>query len=118
MKTTLKILKVLALMLALMLPGAGTVHAASITVTTTVDELNADGDCSLREAISAATTDTAVDACVAGSGADTITVPAGTYNLTMGDLDLIDVTINGTGAGSTIIKQIGRASCRERVKIS
>jgi len=105
MKTTLKILKVLALMLALMLPGAGTVHAASITVTTAVDELNADGDCSLREAIQAATTDTAVDACVAGSGADTITVPAGTYNLTIGDLDLIDVTINGTGAGSTIIKQ-------------
>jgi CSLREA domain-containing protein len=105
MKTTIKILVVLTLMLTLMLPGVGTVHAASITVTTTVDELNADGDCSLREAIQAATTDTAVDACVAGSGADTITVPAGTYNLTIGDLDLIDVTINGTGAGSTIIKQ-------------
>jgi CSLREA domain-containing protein len=104
MKTTLKILIILTLMLAL-LPGAGAVHAASITVTTAVDELNADGDCSLREAIQAATTDTAVDACVAGSGADTITVPAGTYNLTIGDLDLINVTINGTGASSTIIKQ-------------
>ena len=105
MKTMLKILRVLTLMLALLLPGAGTVHAASITVTTTADELTANGNCSLREAIQAASTDTAVDACSAGSGADTIIVPAGTYNLTMGDLDLINVTINGTGAGSTIIKQ-------------
>src|SRR5574341_2072757 len=105
MKTTIKILVALTLMLALMLPGARTVHAANITVTTTVDELNVNGNCSLREAIQAANTDTAVDACSAGSGADTITVPAGTYNLSMGDLDVQDVTINGTGAGSTIINQ-------------
>jgi CSLREA domain-containing protein len=104
MKTTIKILVILTLMLAL-LPGAGTVHAASITVTTTADELNANGNCSLREAIQAANTDTAVDACPAGTGADTITVPAGTYNLSLGDLNAVDVTINGTGAGSTIIKQ-------------
>jgi CSLREA domain-containing protein len=56
-----------------------TVTAAAITVNTTDDELNADGDCSLREAIVAANTDTAVDACPAGSGADTINLPAGTY---------------------------------------
>ena len=105
MKTTIKILRILILMLALMLPQAGTVHAANLTVTTTDDELNADGDCSLREAVQAASTDTAVDACSAGSGADIITVPAGTYNLSIGDLDLINVTVNGTGAGSTIIKQ-------------
>jgi len=37
MKTTLKILRVLALMLALMLPQAGTVHAANLTVTKTTD---------------------------------------------------------------------------------
>ena len=40
--------------------------APSTTVSTTNDELNADGDCSLREAIQAANTDTGVDACPAG----------------------------------------------------
>jgi len=62
-------------------PAAG--YAAEIAVTTTADELNADGDCSLREAIQAANTDTAVDACPAGSGADTIVVPAGTYAISI-----------------------------------
>jgi CSLREA domain-containing protein len=84
----------------------------TITVNTTADELNDNGNCSLREAIQAANTDTAVDNCPAGSGADTITLPAGTYTLTIsgagednnakGDLDITDdLTING--AGSTII---------------
>ncbi len=89
-------------------------HAATITVTTAADELNNDGDCSLREAIQAANTDTAVDACPAGSGDDIITLPAGTYTLTLsgvgedgnttGDLDITDnLTINGAGAASTVI---------------
>src|SRR3989304_3670300 len=47
-------------------------HAASIVVNTTDDELNGDGDCSLREAITAANTNAAVDACIPGMGADTI----------------------------------------------
>lgn len=96
MKTTIKILRVLTLMLALMLPGARTVHAANLTVTKTADTNDGvcDADCSLREAINTA------------APGDTITVPAGTYNLSLGDLDvLVSVTINGTGAGSTIIKQ-------------
>jgi CSLREA domain-containing protein len=82
------------------------VYAANIAVTTTNDELNGDADCSLREAIQAANTDGAVGGCPAGSGADTITVPAGTYRLTLvgakedgnatGDLDVLaDVTIRG-----------------------
>lgn len=90
------------------------VRAASLTVTTTADELNNDGDCSLREAIQAANTDTAVDGCAAGSGADTITLPPGTYVLTItgsgedanqtGDLDITDaLTIVGAGPGQTII---------------
>ena len=56
------------------------VEAATIAVTTTVDELNADGDCSLREAVRAANTNLAVDACTAGQNdqTDTITLPAGT----------------------------------------
>ncbi len=81
--------------------------AAIITVTTTVDELNSDGDCSLREAIQAANTDSAVDACPAGSGADTIELASdSTYNLGIGgpgedanatgDLDITeDLTILG-----------------------
>ena len=42
---------------------------ATIPVNTLTDELNSDGDCSLREAIRAANLDQAVDACPAGSGA-------------------------------------------------
>ena len=93
---------------------------ASIVVNTTADELNTDGDCSLREAIMAANTNAAVDACAGGSGADTISLPAGTYlisitganenvNLT-GDFDVTDtagLTISGAGAGSTIIDANG-----------
>ena len=90
-------------------------YAATISVNTTDDELNSDGNCSLREAIQAANTDSAVDACPSGSGADTITLPAGFYTLTIpgaaeqdnatGDLDITDdLTINGEGAGTTIIQ--------------
>lgn len=88
--------------------------ATTITVTTTNDEANSDGDCSLREAILSANFDNVVDACPAGNGADTIILPAGTYVLTMavtgddvgfsGDLDIIDdLTIQGDAADSTII---------------
>ncbi len=55
----------------------------AITVTTLADELNSDGDCALREAIQAANTNTAVDACPAGDVlTDTITFSvAGTITL-------------------------------------
>src|SRR3990172_1843247 len=92
------------------------VAATTITVNTTADELNVDGDCSLREAIQAANTNSAFDACAVGSGTDTITVPAGTYTLSLGgssedangtgDLDILgDVSISGPGAASTIVHQ-------------
>jgi CSLREA domain-containing protein len=108
---------VLALLLAVALgvQPVPVAHAATITVNTTDDELNNDGDCSLREAIQAANTDTAVSGCAAGNGADTITLPAGFYTLTIagagenanatGDLDITDdLTINGDGEGITIIQ--------------
>ena len=88
----------------------------TINVTTTADELDAgtSGTCSLREAIQAANTDTPVGGCPAGDGADTIVVPAGTYNLTLvgegeddnqtGDLDIHeDLTIQGATSSTTII---------------
>ena len=63
----------------------------------------------------AANTDLPFNGCPAGDGWDTISLPAGTYNLTLdapsedanasGDLDIItrSVTIRGAGAATTII---------------
>ncbi len=83
-------------------------HAATFVVTKTADTNDGacDADCSLREAIIAAN---------ASAGDDTITVPAGTFTLTIagtgedaaatGDLDITsNITINGAGASSTIIE--------------
>jgi CSLREA domain-containing protein len=88
--------------------------AADIVVNTTDDELNADGDCSLREAIQAANTDQAVDACPAGGGSDTLSVPAGTYELALvgadenanatGDLDILDdLKLIGAGIKGSLL---------------
>ncbi len=85
----------------------------NIMVTTAADELNTDGDCSLREAIQAINNGSAVDGCVAQSYT-TVELPAGTYTLSIGgtgedanatgDLDITaNLTINGAGAGSTVI---------------
>ena len=92
-------------------------RAATIDVTTTSDEIKL-GDCSLREAIIAANTDTATTGCPAGSGSDVINIPAGTYTLYMGgtdedaaatgDLDITgDVTLTGAGETTTIINGNG-----------
>src|SRR5439155_24090265 len=112
-----------ALLLLLVLSQAA--QATTIAVNGTADVIANDGVCTLREAITAANTDTASGAtpgeCPAGSGADTINVPDnvpnGIYTLTIanvggvpedgnasGDLDITsDVTINGAG-GTTIIQ--------------
>jgi CSLREA domain-containing protein len=85
-----------------------------ITVNTFKDEMAVDGNCSLREAIRAANLDTQVDACPAGSGADTVYLPAGVYTLKItgagednglkGDLDIFsDLTVTGSGEGATIV---------------
>ena len=80
--------------------------AATFTVTKTADTADGacDADCSLREAVNAA---------AANPGADTVSVPAGTYVLTIpgldnaglvGDLDLTgDIEIVGAGADVTTI---------------
>ncbi len=110
--TTISVpLTVIALLLlssAVLIPPA---RAAGFTVTKTTDtnDGTCNVDCSLREAIGAAN---------ATAGADTITLPAGVYQLTIanaggvnednnatGDLDIKDsLTIQGDGAGTTIIE--------------
>ena len=73
-------------------PSAGT----TITVNTTADDIATDGNCSLREALQAANTDTAVDACPAGNGDDTIVLSGATYTLIHGALEVSSaVTIRG-----------------------
>jgi len=87
----------------------------TIEVSTTVDDVVVNGNCTLREAIIAANTDAAVDACPAGSGADTIVLPAGAYLLSLagpgedasrsGDLDIAGhVTIRGAGSNATLVQ--------------
>jgi CSLREA domain-containing protein len=91
----------------LLLSASSWAHAATFVVTKTADtnDGTCDSDCSLREAIIAAN---------ANPGADVITLPAGTYTLTIpgagedggatGDLDILgDLTINGAGASTTIV---------------
>lgn len=94
----------------------------TITVTEMIDEFNElsnnSGDCSVREAIVAANEDRAIGGCPAGSGADTIIVPVGTYTLAIDgvegrgiadDLNITeDVTLRGAGIGKTIIDGDGR----------
>jgi CSLREA domain-containing protein len=108
-------------MLAVLAPTRPVHAATTIMVTTTVDELANNGKCSLREAIQAANRDIRVDACAAGSGADTIILPAGTYRLSVegwfedagltGDLDITaSLTLKGAGASSTTIDGGGRVA--------
>src|SRR3989304_6029497 len=101
------------------LGGANLAQADIFTVTKTADDNGAcvGGDCSLREAIIAAN---------AHPGADIITLPAGTYALTLsgsgedasatGDLDITDdLTINGGCANKTIIDAEGAMGLGDRV---
>jgi CSLREA domain-containing protein len=94
--------------------GAAPSSATTIPVTTETDDVAVNGTCSLREATQAANGDTAVDACPAGAGGDTIDVPPGFYLLAIrgqgedasarGDLDLIgDVTVRGAAPATTVI---------------
>ena len=77
-----------------------------IVVNTAEDEMNTDGDCSLREAVEAANTNAAVDGCSAGDeDGDTITF-AGAYTiaLTMGELLLTDdVQIDASDVGEVTV---------------
>ena len=77
-------------------------HASSIiTVNTTESSATVDGNCDIREALQAADSDTPVDACPAGSGADTIAfnIPgAGLHTIVLnsGLVTAFPVAIDGT----------------------
>jgi CSLREA domain-containing protein len=97
---------------------AHALQQVTITVDTTVDDTTVNGNCTLREAIEAANLDSAVDACPAGNGKDTILLPAGVYSLTLsgsgedsnisGDLDIrSDLRIVGEGIGASSVSANG-----------
>ncbi len=71
------------LSLGLALSWAGAAEARVVAVNSTADNLTAgDGRCTVREALRAVLTRSAVDSCPAGDGnTDTITLPAGTITL-------------------------------------
>ena len=90
----------LAVLLGGLALGAPGVRAASFTVTRTDDTergVCAPGDCSLREAIEAAN--------ALAPETSTITLPAGTYGLTIAQrLSMsADITITGAGSAATIV---------------
>ena len=106
---------ILAILLAFLLGvqsfGVPSADAATLTVNDTSGVIATDGNCTLREAIIAANTDAVVDACPAGSGADTIELGVGlTYILIEVDnstdeangLPSISSQITINGNGSTI----------------
>jgi len=108
-------------------PSPSRVSAATvINVTTTDDELNSDGDCSLREAVRASITNSAVSGCPAGSSTDTdeIVLPAGVYTLTIagptendsetGDLDLYG-KMRLVGAGRDLTTVQGGSGWNDRI---
>ena len=96
-----------------------TVTPGNLVVTTTDDELSSDGDCSLREALEAANTDTVVDACGSGSGNDIITfdLPAGSTILLGGSHLTISTNVMIEGELFTLRPEKGHGSGNENFKV-
>jgi uncharacterized repeat protein (TIGR01451 family) len=125
LRATQRVLSRLPAVAVLLGLAAGSAGAqATITVNSTLQVVaptapsgNNDGMCSLSEAIVAANTNSAVDACTAGQsgGTDTIMLPAGTYTLSQVDntadgpsgLPFVNfpILIQGAGAATTILER-------------
>ncbi len=127
MSVSLRALTCFTVVLLVTLAGSPSPATAGtiITVTTFVDELNAGGACSLREAVRSANTNTAIGGCPAGTaGEDTIVLGAGTYTLSIGpsgddlavngDLDFTNDTVL-LGAGSTSTTVTAAAGWTDRI---
>ncbi len=80
--------------------------ASSATVNTAEDEMNNDGDCSLREAIWSAYFNTGIDACISGISSDTITfdpiISGGTIDLHSTLILESNINIDGSALDSKI----------------
>ena len=98
--------------------GDGNDGDGFIRVTTTSGAASLDGECTLRAAITAANTDTAVGGCPAGEGADTVILAEGaTYTLTEVDNEtegasglpsvVSEITLQGNGATIERLRQEG-----------
>ncbi|RME80717.1 MAG: PKD domain-containing protein, partial [Caldilineae bacterium] len=84
-----------------------------LTVNTGLDEYNGnDATCSLREAIQSVNQNTAIGGCNLGSsGYHTITVPAGSYDLTVADADpATNIAQGKTATQSSTFSALGVAS--------
>lgn len=93
-----------ALVAALLPAGAG---AATVTPDTLADDATVNGNCTLREAIAAANTNAPVDLCPAGEAppaVDRIELAAGSYTLTLGQLEITeDVDLEGVRRNRTFL---------------
>lgn len=111
-----------SLFLLIFAVGALPISAAVITVTTDADENGTGAECSLREAVNAANTETAFGGCPAGAGADVIEFALPFFGtprriqLATGELRVTSVmTINGTGANLLTFRNIQPAAANSRV---
>ena len=88
--------------------------AATITVNSTDDPGVDDAQCTLREAITSANTDTAFGGCVAGSGADTITfaLPDDPSTISLNSELLIADYLQIDGPGASALKISGNDASR------
>lgn len=119
---------VVSAMVTAFLISATPAEAATITPTVFTDDVTLNGNCTLREAVMAANSNTGVDLCQAGSGifTDTIVLAEGIYLLTIlggpveedpaaDDLDLAgSLVIDGPAGGATIDQQ---ASPRRLIEV-
>ena len=73
-----------------------------IEVNTTEDELNNDGDCSIREAVAAVNNTTDVDHCIGSTGVNSIYIPEGVYLISIPSVFLLEVDMSIIGAGEDL----------------
>ncbi len=79
-------------------------QAVAISVTPGATDQTVNGNCSLYEAVEAANNDTSVDACPAGSGADTISIPDGAYTISVINLSTTStVSLVGQSRTGTVL---------------
>jgi hypothetical protein len=98
------------------LPSVAAAAPGMIAVNTASDLNGIGPGCSLRDAILSANAGSNVGGCIGTNGTtDTISVPAGFYNLSAGELDVgtasgANISIQGAGSGITTIDQLSTSS--------